>query len=481
MIATAVLKDTGLVSFHDKQLVTDKNKIRRERSRVRKELVDKQILNNQKDKVVGLFFDGKIDQTLSMVKSGTKSARKIVTEEHIVLLKQPGSKYWGHVTPNSSSAEDIASSIFEFIGEKIRDIFIVGCDGTAVNTGFKNGIVARIEREIEHPVQWAVCMLHGNELPLRAIMKKLDGGTKGPCAHGGEIGKQLQNCETLPIVEFHAINGEIITADMTQLSTDQKYLLEIYQSVSAGSVDPNLAVRDPGNICMSRWLTTANRLLRLYVSTNDPSDNLVKIVTFIMLHYVPNWFDIKRNGSVTSGAQLLFKSIDRLKKLPESVRKISEPVIQRNCYFGHHENILLSMIFDNKQAIRLLGWQRIKKARTSNSVRSSIRAFRLPEINFNAESYIDMVKWQDIVYTEPPLTTVFSDHQINQFCSTAALPDDKWTEVPCDTQAVERHIKLVSEASATVCGKERRDGFILSSLASREKQPQFENKSDFVL
>ena len=56
--------------------------------------------------------------------------------------------------------------------------------------------VARIEREIKHPVQWAVCMLHGNELQL----KKIYGGTNGPCAHGGEIGKRLKNCATLPII-----------------------------------------------------------------------------------------------------------------------------------------------------------------------------------------------------------------------------------------------------------------------------------------
>lgn len=50
---------------------------------------------------------------------------------------------------------------------------------------------------------------------------------------------------------------------------------------------------------------------------------------------------------------------------------------------------------------------------------------------------------------------------------------------PCHTQAVERCVKLVSEASVKVCGQESRDGYIKSTLLSRSIMPEFSKKSDF--
>ncbi|KAK4873060.1 hypothetical protein RN001_015089 [Aquatica leii] len=50
---------------------------------------------------------------------------------------------------------------------------------------------------------------------------------------------------------------------------------------------------------------------------------------------------------------------------------------------------------------------------------------------------------------------------------------------PCHTQAVERCIKLVTEASSLVCGAEARDGFIRARISSRTAMPKFNTKSEF--
>jgi len=52
---------------------------------------------------------------------------------------------------------------------------------------------------------------------------------------------------------------------------------------------------------------------------------------------------------------------------------------------------------------------------------------------------------------------------------------------PCHTQAVERSVKLVTEASIAVCGQTRRDGFIRSRIESHRIMPQFHSKKDFKL
>jgi hypothetical protein len=54
-------------------------------------------------------------------------------------------------------------------------------------------------------------------------------------------------------------------------------------------------------------------------------------------------------------------------------------------------------------------------------------------------------------------------------------------ELPCHTQAVERCIKLVTEASAAVCGTAARDGFIRVRNEARNKMPRFETKNNFVV
>ena len=55
------------------------------------------------------------------------------------------------------------------------------CDGTAVNTGWKDGCIVHVERDLKVPLLWLVCLLHGNELHFRAVFTEADGaGTSGP-------------------------------------------------------------------------------------------------------------------------------------------------------------------------------------------------------------------------------------------------------------------------------------------------------------
>ena len=55
------------------------------------------------------------------------------------------------------------------------------------------------------------------------------------------------------------------------LSTYQKYLLDIYNVVRDGNCSSDILNRNPGMMVQSRWLTTANRILRTYISTEKPS------------------------------------------------------------------------------------------------------------------------------------------------------------------------------------------------------------------
>lgn len=54
----------------------------------------------------------------------------------------------------------------------------------------------------------------------------------------------------------------------------------------------------------------------------------------------------------------------------------------------------------------------------------------------------------------------------------------KFHQFPCHTQAVERCIKVVTEASYLVIGQDARSGFIRTIIKSRQKVPSFETKAE---
>ena len=114
------------------------------------------------------------------------------------------------------------------------DVAAIGCDDTAVNTGRKRGVIKRLEEYLNKPLQWLVCLLNKNKLPLRHLLKELDVGTNGPEDFGSLIGKQLVGCVLLDVVDFKAVQIREITIDEKDLSSDQKYLLSIFNAVRMG-------------------------------------------------------------------------------------------------------------------------------------------------------------------------------------------------------------------------------------------------------
>ena len=69
---------------------------------------------------------------------------------------------------------------------------VAGVDGCNVNVGNEEGALAYLEKLLGRPLQWFICMLHGVELPLRALVRELDGGTTGPTSLKGPIGSTLE-------------------------------------------------------------------------------------------------------------------------------------------------------------------------------------------------------------------------------------------------------------------------------------------------
>ena len=230
------------------------------------------------------------------------------------------------------------------------------------------------------------------------------------------------------------------------ICTDQQHLLEIHCAISKGIVDHPVFHRNPGALYHSRWLTTANRILRLDVTMSDPSENSLLLTEFVMKVFTPMWFKIKSNPSAINASKHLFQTIEKVSTLNPRVKQIVLPVIQRNAYYAHPENILLAKVHDENKDIQELSRRRILKARKLEAEHGKgVRLFKIPEINFDATAYYELIDWQNVLVTSPSLLfdVTYEDvaYAITQRTGTSFMSQIKLNGISCHTQAVERMIK----------------------------------------
>ncbi|GBO27641.1 hypothetical protein AVEN_167744-1 [Araneus ventricosus] len=228
---------------------------------------------------------------------------------------------------------------------------------------------------------------------------------------------------------------------------------EISQAVRLGNCSYELSRRSPGTLSHSRWLTTANRVPRLYVSSPAPSLRLKQTGEFVMKVYTPNWFNIKSKHSLKDGDKHVWNTISRSRYLSQDLKDVVDGVICRNSFFAHPDNILLCMLKDERPHIRELAARRIIKSRESSSNVKSVRPFLPPKLNFEAADYTQMIDWSSITITSPPILRDISTDVFSSIVRDKKNPEWGFVHFPCHAQAVERCVKFVTEASAKVYGE----------------------------
>ena len=158
----------------------------------------------------------------------------------------------------------------------------------------------------------------------------------------------------------------------------------------------------------------------------------------------------------------MHETIKKTRCLSPAIQEIVMPILQKNGYFAHSENVLVAMVNDENKIIRELGLRRVLRSRKlSNSV-TNTKTFKIPNINFDADNFCDMIDWQNVEVTPPPLLYDAADDVIRRAINeeTKILSANELLNIPCHTQAVERIIKLVTTASSKVCGQKNRDGYL---------------------
>ena len=488
-IANAALTDAGVISATNQTNVIDKCKLRRAIDKYREErkVADQDDLIKAQGEAY--YFDGKKDRTLFTSRDeNNKQFKYYQEEEHISMSSEPGGKYVTHLTPKGESGAEIVECVVDYLEEHgVSESWrIIGGDSTAGNTGNKRGCFVLIENRLGRRLFRVVCVLHLNELPWRHVFVDIDGPTDSKNTFKGVIGKLLPKVEELEFNNrFKKIDDGPGLPDITEdvaadLSSDQKMLFMTFQSIRTGIIRPELHSLTPGPISHSRWLTHAIRTMLLHMKKHGlqgkDKSNLTKLVHFLMTNYVVMWFTHKQRDTIEEAPRNLLKQVQLTSLLPKDIQTIARKNIDRNSYWAHPENLLLSMLADQDSKIRGEAVDKIIAVRGDRDYGDNhTRKFINPTLNFEAEHYSSMIDWENVTVTEPVLTTSMSSAELLNLRS-APLTLSRY---PSHTQSVERLVKQTTRAAETVAGYSARDGFLRASAKSREMMPKFDSKQDF--
>lgn len=136
--------------------------------------------------------------------------------------------------------------------------------------------------------------------------------------------------------------------------------------------------------------------------------------------------------------------ITKANYLPKIYRDVVNETIQRNAFFAHPENITIGMLCDSRLNVRQAAVHRILESRLTSTA-TTIRVFKIPEINFEADDYTNLINWDKINFSEPPLIRGISNDVLNKIgAGSIDLKNIQHFQMPCHSQAVERAVKVMS-------------------------------------
>ena len=495
-IATCTLIDVDFVTKEDTTNVIDHNKLRRAQTEVMEKISEAKEEDLKKNGLDNVLFDGRIDKTKVFFEAEGSDAQYpgVIKEEHYSVCDSKG-HFLFHFTPDESTkdmphSKILATRIYEWLKVRGFDktIQAIGGDSTSVNTGWKGGAMAHLEKLLGRKLVWLVCDLHTNELPLRHLIIDVDGKTLSNNKWSGPLGNMLDDATDMEIeskikivecIPLPTIPPEVVK----DLSTDQYYAYLIHEAIRTGKISARLASLEIGPVNHSRWLTTANRFLRIWCSKHRLKGknlaNLQQIIEYIMRVYLPNWFNTKIKHHWIQGPNHVLFQLQTTRSLSLETQEMLRDHIQRSAWYSHSESILQSMLCSEQEEERRWGVNRIISLREGGEDRTGNnqqRSRRTSELNFQATSLRELIDWDKENVHEPPLTCHLTTADLRHFYTTP-MEVPSWST---HTQAVERIVKMVTEACGTVYGEERREGLIKSQQLSRELMSRNRSKQDVV-
>ena len=243
-----------------------------------------------------------------------------------------------------------------------KTVAVLGGDSTNEMSGKSGGSLTWVEKLLGRKTFWVICCLHTNELPLRHLIESLDGKTTSKDGFSWRIGKMLSRVNTMSRKSsFEAITGteeliELPEKVVKNMSTDSSLSYQLLVALRTGELRSELANRKCGNIVHSRWLTTGQSLIMLYMSNHDLTGETLRkfnlIVNFVANVYLPMFYEIKVKHSILDGPRHILTLLRLLRSQPQEVLEIVSWYVNKGAWFAHSEAILLTMLASTNQLER---------------------------------------------------------------------------------------------------------------------------------
>ena len=247
--------------------------------------------------------------------------------------------------------------------------------------------------------------------------------------------------------------------------------MKVLEAVLSGSISNQWKDMKVGAIVHSRWTNTQSSALRLYISIEEPSFELQRIVHFIVFVYAPVFLAAKHFNKAEEGPKLLLQEINAVKlHCTEEEADVAKSSIQQNGFYAHHENILFTLLSseassDREYAVNVIEEIRSKKAKKNNQKKKKVRTFKVPEINFNATSLYDLTTSSlSSAESEPPVTLKMTDKELKEIIEKPLC-----LNLPCSTVAVERGVKITSAATKVSSNPVLQDGYSFMTKSAINK------------
>ena len=298
------------------------------------------------------------------------------------------------------------------------------------------------------PLFWVICLIHFLESPLHHMIEYWDGERKNPTATSGPLGDAVINLPNnlkayvrWDRKPFKNANIPVLDDAMLQ-NNDVKNCYKLVQMIVTGIINEELLNMILPTMHKARWITMALRYLRLYVQEEKPSLQLKKIVKFIICWWAVLFFNVKRYPLVQNAPKHFHQAIVLAKaNMNKTEWKFAQTYFQWSCYWAHCEPILLAMLNDSNQEKRQWAVNKIIEIRRQKELDQSesdqVRVYQLPTLNFDANSYDEMIDWEVESITEPRPTFAISNNDLQLIGNGDKKLSDFIPPIVCHSQANE--------------------------------------------
>ena len=263
------------------------------------------------------------------------------------------------------------------------------------------------------------------------------------------------------------------------MSTDQRTLYRSCRAIIDGEWTAGLELATLGPLNHARWITLAVRLNYLYMSTPNPSEEIVRLAWFVVTIYSVIWFQAKRDWKAHQAPELVFRVMKLIHSLPLDERRILCPVFERGyLYWIHPEQLLLGCLASDDPDVRSRAVARIIQIRSARLESSevvgkkpgrkpapTVRVVELPNPIYSAKDFTTMIDWDTSQVTEPPVLRDLSDAEIKAFQTTPFACIQ-----PSNTQFVERSIQLIAKNGLRSTSQTLRRGHAHATLESQARR-----------